>query len=48
MLCWLTVMRISNWRSDVIKKEQFYIYYFKPEYNILTKAESSLHFKHSK
>lgn len=30
-------------RSDVIKKEQFYIDYFKPEYNILTKAGSSLH-----
>ena len=34
-------------RSDVLKKEQFYIDYFKPEYNILTKAGSSLHFKHS-
>lgn len=34
-------------RSDIIKKEQFYIDYFKPEYNILTKAGSSLHFKHS-
>ena len=34
-------------RPDVIKKEQFYIDYFKPEYNILTKAGSSLHFKHS-
>ena len=31
--------------SDVIKKEQFYIDYFKPKYNILTKAGSSLHFK---
>lgn len=34
-------------RSGVMKKEQFYIDYFKPEYNILTKAGSSLHFKHS-
>lgn len=33
-------------RSDVIKKELFYIDSFKPEYNILTKAGSSLHFKH--
>ncbi len=34
-------------RSDVIKREQFNIDYFKPEYNILTTAGSSLHFKHS-
>ena len=34
-------------RPHVIKKEQFYFDYFKPEYNILTKAGSSLHFKHS-
>ena len=33
-------------RPDVIKKEQFNIDYFKPEYNILTTAGSSLHFKH--
>ncbi len=33
-------------RSDTIKREQFYINYFKPEYNILTKAGSSLDFKH--
>lgn len=32
-------------RSHVIKKEQFYIDYFKPKCNILTKAGSSLHFK---
>ena len=32
---------------DVIKTEQFNIDYFKPEYNILTIAGSSLHFKHS-
>ena len=35
-------------RSDTIKREQFYIDCFKPEYNILTKAGSSLNFKHSK
>ena len=34
-------------RSNVIKKEQFYINYFKPEYNILSLAGSSLNFKHS-
>ena len=34
-------------RSDLIKKEQSYIDYFKSEGNILTKAGSSLHFKHS-
>jgi len=34
-------------RSNVIKKEQFYINYFKPEYNILSIAGSSLNFKHS-
>jgi len=33
-------------RSQVIKLEQFYINSFKPEYNILTKAGSSLDFKH--
>ena len=31
-------------KSNIIKTEQFY---FKPEYNILTKAGSSLGFKHS-
>ena len=30
-----------------MKREQFNIDYFKPEYNILTTAGSSLHFKHS-
>ena len=35
-------------RSNVIKVEQDYIYRFKPEYNILAKAGSSLNFKHSK
>jgi len=35
-------------RSNVIKVEQDYIYGFKPEYNILAKAGSSLNFKHSK
>jgi group I intron endonuclease len=34
-------------RSNVIKVEQDYIDRFKPEYNILTKAGSSLNFKHS-
>ena len=34
-------------RSNIIETEQFYIDYFKPEYNILTKARSSLDFKHS-
>lgn len=34
-------------RCHVIKREQFNIDYFKPEYNILTTAGSSLHFKHS-
>lgn len=34
-------------RPDVIKKEQFNIDYFKPEYNILTTPGSSLHLKHS-
>ena len=33
-------------RPLVIKKEQFNIDYFKSEYNILTTAGSSLHFKH--
>ena len=42
----LEILEVSA-RSDVIKKEQFYIDYFKPEYNILTRAGSSLHFKHS-
>jgi excinuclease UvrABC nuclease subunit len=31
-------------RSDIIKREQYYIDLIKPEYNILTKAESSLSF----
>ena len=31
----------------VIKREQYNIDYFKPVYNILTTAGSSLHFKHS-
>ena len=35
-------------RSNVIKVEQDYIDRFKPEYNILAKAGSSLNFKHSK
>jgi group I intron endonuclease len=35
-------------KSNVIKVEQDYVDRFKPEYNILTKAESSLNFKHSK
>jgi group I intron endonuclease len=35
-------------RSNVIKVEQDYIDKLKPEYNILTKAGSSLNFKHSK
>jgi group I intron endonuclease len=34
-------------KSSIIKLEQFYIDYFKPEYNILSKAGSSLEFKHS-
>lgn len=34
-------------RPDVIKREQFNIDYFKPEYNMLTTARSSLHLKHS-
>lgn len=34
-------------RSDIIKREQIYINYLKPEYNILTKAGFSLGFKHS-
>jgi group I intron endonuclease len=34
--------------SNVIKVEQYYIDKLKPEYNILTKAGSSLNFKHSK
>lgn len=34
-------------RSLVIEREQFFIDCFKPEYNILTKAGSSLGFKHS-
>ena len=33
--------------SDVIEKEQFHIDSINPEYNILVKAGSSLHFKHS-
>ena len=32
-------------KSHVIKREQFHIYYFKPEDNILTTAGSSLNFK---
>jgi len=43
----LEILEVSD-RSDIIKKEQFYIDYFKPEYNILTKAGPSLHFKHYK
>ena len=35
-------------RSNIIKIEQDYINRFKPEYNILTKAASSLNFRHSK
>jgi group I intron endonuclease len=35
-------------RSNAIKVEQNYIDRFKPEYNILNKAGSSLNFKHSK
>lgn len=35
-------------KSSIIKREQFYIDLIKPEYNILTKAGSSLGFKHSK
>jgi len=34
-------------RSIVINREQFFIDHFKPEYNILSKAGSSLGFKHS-
>ena len=34
-------------RYDIIKKEQFYLDYYKLEYNILTKAGPSLSFKHS-
>jgi|ERR1700679_197995 len=34
-------------KSDLITREQFYFYNLKPEYNILTKAKSSLGFKHS-
>ena len=34
-------------KSETIKKEQFYIDLLKPEYNILTKAGSSLGYKHS-
>jgi len=33
--------------SDVIDREQFYLDKFKPEYNILTKAGSSLGYQHS-
>lgn len=33
--------------ADLIKREQYYIYLLKPEYNILKKAFSSLGFKHS-
>ena len=58
MLCWLWLslgghenfsLQILQYcdRPSVIKTEQFYIDYFKPEYNILTKAGSSLDFKHS-
>ena len=42
----LEILQYCN-RPNVIKTEQFYIDYFKPEYNILTKAGSSLDFKHS-
>lgn len=34
-------------KNSIIEKEQKYINLFKPEYNILTKAGSSLGFKHS-
>jgi group I intron endonuclease len=34
-------------RNSVIEREQYYIDLLKPEYNILTKAGSSLGFKHS-
>lgn len=34
-------------RESVIEREQYYIDLFKPEYNILSKAGSSLGFKHS-
>ena len=35
-------------RSDLIKREQYYIDLLKPEYNILQKAGSSLGYKHTK
>lgn len=35
-------------KYDTIKREQFNINCFKPEYNILTKADSSSNLKHSK
>jgi ferredoxin-fold anticodon binding domain-containing protein len=34
-------------RSIVINREQYYLDKYEPEYNILTKAGSSLGFKHS-
>lgn len=34
-------------RNCIIKREEYYIDLFKPQYNILTKAGSSLGFKHS-
>jgi group I intron endonuclease len=34
-------------RENVIEREQYYIDSFKPEYNILKKAGSSLGYKHS-
>lgn len=42
----LEILEVCD-RSDIIKREQFNIDHFKPEYNILTTAGSSLHFKHS-
>lgn len=42
----LEILEYCN-KSDLIIKEQFYFYNLKPEYNILSKARSSLGFKHS-
>lgn len=42
----LEILEYCN-KSDLITKEQFYFDEFKPEYNILSKARSSLGFKHS-
>jgi len=33
--------------KDIVKREQYYIDYFNPEYNILKVAYSSLGYKHS-